>query len=75
VNFSLREEVVIKSRQVWSATADKSHRRLDLDGGGVSALNDIEKIFGGFLDLVAQRVQVLDDIGRTANRSRSRDIV
>ena len=75
VDGSVGEKVVVQAGEVRASAGKELQRRLDLDCNGNLALDYIQKLLLFLLNLVAQRVEVLDDLGRTIVRRCSCDIV
>lgn len=67
-SFSVREEVVVETRQINPAAGDELDVRVGLDGDDVLAVNDVEDIFLLLLHLLLQSAKMLDDLGGADKR-------
>lgn len=75
LNFKVGKEVVVHPREVRAAARYEGERGLDLEGDDVLAVNNLEDVFTLLVDLVAQRVVVLDDIGSASDGCCGGDVV
>lgn len=70
-SLSVREEVVVETRQINPAAGDELDVCVDLDGDDALAVNYVEDIFLLLLDLPLQVAEMLDDlIGADKRRER-----
>lgn len=67
-SFSVREEVVIETRQINPAAGDEFDVGVDLDGDDALTVNYVENLFLLLLDLPLQAAKMLDDLGGADKR-------
>lgn len=75
VDSAVREELVVKTRQVRSTSILELEGQLRLDGEGVLALDDVDEFLLVLLDLVARGAEVLDDVCRTVEAGEGGNVV
>lgn len=74
-NGVIGNEVIVQSGEVDCSAANEFQRDLRLDGDCILSLDDVQQLLLLLLDLVAQRAQVLDDVGRSVEAGGGRDVV
>jgi len=75
IGHAVCDEVVVEAREVGPATRLELETSVRLDGDEATTINDIEDLLLLLLDLLLERVQVLDNFGRAREGGGGRDIV
>lgn len=75
IDGAISQEIVVQARKVRASTGEELEGGIDFGSNGILALNHMEGILLSLLELVAQRIQVLDDLCRTVVARGRRDVV
>lgn len=75
VNNAIGKELVVQAREVGAAVLQELDGETGLDGEGIVAFDDSDKVLLGLLHQVALGGEVLDDVSWTVEAGRRGDVV